>query len=145
MTAPSADPATADDGLVDALAEAAFATMGLLTRVSAEHGISLTLLRVLAILRDRRLGVTALADHLGLEKSTMSGLIDRAQRRGLVVREPRREDARAVDVVLTAAGRELAERGADEVRRMVATMTTGLSVAERRRLQALLERVVRPL
>ena len=71
------------DGLVDALAQAAFMTMAVLTKVAADNDLSLTQLRVLAILRDRRLRMTALADYLGLEKSTMTGLVNRAEKRGL--------------------------------------------------------------
>ena len=56
------------DGLVDALVQAAFVTMAVLNKLSAENDLSLTQLRVLAILRDRRLRMTTLADYLGLEK-----------------------------------------------------------------------------
>jgi hypothetical protein len=93
--------ATDSDDLVDTLVQSAFATMAVLTRIAAEHDLSLTQLRVLAILRDRRPRMTALADYLGLEKSTMSGLVDRAERRGLLERVPGAGDGRAVDVQLS--------------------------------------------
>ena len=100
------DPAGAvdPDQLLDALVQTAFVTMAVLTRVGAAADLSLTQLRVLAILRDRRLRMTALADYLGLEKSTMTGLVDRAERRGLLARAPSPDDRRAVDVFLTPAG-----------------------------------------
>lgn len=41
--------------------------MAVLTKVAADNELSLTQLRVLAILRDRRLRMTALAGYLGLE------------------------------------------------------------------------------
>ncbi len=129
------------DDLVDALAQVAFATTNALTRVAAANELSLTQLRVLAILRDRRLRVTVLADHLGLEKSTLSGLIDRAERRGLVARAPSPSDRRAVHVFLTAAGAELARRGADQVRQELAPLIDPLSPAEQRRLGQLLGRL----
>ncbi|MCU1407511.1 MAG: Transcriptional regulator, MarR family protein, partial [Glaciihabitans sp.] len=72
--------------LIDALAQSAFVTMGALTRIASENDLSLTQLRVLAILRDRRLRMTDLVGYLGLEKSTLTGLIDRAESRGLVSR-----------------------------------------------------------
>lgn len=130
------------DRLVDALAQAAFATMAVLTRVSADHELSLTQLRLLAILRDRRLRMTELAGYLGLEKSTLSGLVARAETRGLLERAPNADDRRATDVFLSTAGRALAQRGAEEVRRALAPMTQGLSVIDRRRLRALLERML---
>jgi DNA-binding MarR family transcriptional regulator len=127
------------DGLVDALVQAAFATMAVLNKVGADNDLSLTQLRVLAILRDRRLRMTALADYLGLEKSTMTGLVDRAEKRGLLERAPNSSDGRAVDVFLSPEGAELAERLYTHVGRSLSPMTSELVPAEQRRLQALLE------
>jgi DNA-binding MarR family transcriptional regulator len=132
------------DGLVDALAQVAFATMAVLNKVGAENDLSLTQLRVLAILRDRRLRMTALADYLGLEKSTMTGLVDRAEKRGLLERAPSPTDGRAVDVFLSPDGAELAERLYAEVGRSLSAMTSELIPADQRRLQALLERMLGP-
>jgi DNA-binding MarR family transcriptional regulator len=131
-----------EDGLTDALVQAAFATMAVLSRTAAEHDLSLTQLRVLAILRDRRVRMTALADYLGLEKSTLTGLVDRAEKRGLLRRAPNAQDGRAVDVLITAEGAQLAERGAARVREALAPMTGQLTPAERGRLETLLQRMV---
>src|SRR5262245_48811324 len=78
--------------------------MAVPTKVAAENDLSLTQLRVLAILRDRRGTMTALAAHLGLDRSTVTGLVDRAQRRGLLARAPNADDGRATDVFLTRRG-----------------------------------------
>ena len=101
---------------VDAQVQSAFATMAVLTRIAAEHDLSLTQLRVLGILQDRRLRISTLAAYLGLEKSTLSGLVDRAERRGLLGRAASQEDRRVTEVALTGAGRSLAERIRSEVR-----------------------------
>jgi DNA-binding MarR family transcriptional regulator len=135
-------PPSGSDDLVDALAQVAFATMTVLTKVSADNDLSLTQLRVLAILRDRRLRMTALADYLGLEKSTMSGLVERAERRGLLERAPSPADGRAVEVFLSPAGAELAQRGHARIIRSLSPMTGQLAPAEQRRLQTLLERLL---
>ena len=140
----TSSPKTEQDGLVDALARAGFATMAVLTRLSAEHDLSLTQLRVLAILRDRRVRMSTLADHLGLERSTLSGLVDRAERRNLLQRAPNRTDGRVVDVLLTSEGARLARRLGAEVRRSLAPMTGSLTPAEQRRLRSLLERLLDP-
>jgi DNA-binding MarR family transcriptional regulator len=132
------------DGLVDALVQAAFATMAVLNKVGAENDLSLTQLRVLAILRDRRLRMTALADYLGLEKSTMTGLVDRAEKRGLLERAPSASDGRAVDVFLSPEGAELAERLYAHVVRSLSPLTSELAPADQRRLQTLLERMLGP-
>lgn len=128
--------------LTDALARVTFETMALLTKVAAEHDLSLTQLRVLAILRDRRVRMTELAAYLGLDKSTMTGLVDRAQKRGLIERAPSEQDRRAVDVYLGPAGIALKvelEQASDEALR---TLTGRLAPPDQRRLQNLLERMV---
>ena len=142
-TSPPAEQARAleQDGLVDALVQAAFAAMAVLNKVGADNDLSLTQLRVLAILRDRRLRMTGLADYLGLEKSTMTGLVDRAEKRGLLERAPSASDGRAVDVFLSPDGAELAERLYAHVVRSLSPMTNKLAPAERSQLQALLERM----
>ena len=138
--APSAD--TGQQELISALVRASFATTAVLSRVAAEHDLSLTQLRVLAILRDRRVRMSELADYLGLDKSTISGLVDRAEKRGLLRRAPNPVDGRAVDVMLSAEGMELAERGATEIARSLSPMTSTLTPADAHRLTALLERML---
>jgi DNA-binding MarR family transcriptional regulator len=127
--------------LMDGLVQASFAVMAVLNRVGARHGLSLTQLRLLGILRDRRLGVTDLARHLGLDKSTISGLVDRAARRELVERTADPGDGRAVQVTLSVQGRQLAESIADEIAVLIAPMTDNLTGAEQRRMLTLLMRM----
>src|ERR1700691_6189294 len=138
--APSAD--TAQQKLISALVRASFATTAVLSRVAAEHDLSLTQLRVLAILRDRQVKMSELADYLGLDKSTISGLVDRAEKRSLLQRAPNPADGRATDVFLTAEGVQLADLGEGEIARSLSPMTGKLSRAEARRLTALLEHVL---
>ena len=137
-------PRLAHDGLVDALVQASFVTMAVLSKVGADNDLSLTQLRVLGILRDRRVRMTRLADYLGLEKSTMTGLVDRAEKRGLLERAPNADDGRAVDVFLSPAGAALAERFHAQVRRSLSPLTSELGPAEQRQVQTLLERMLGP-
>jgi DNA-binding MarR family transcriptional regulator len=139
---PAHGRAIRQNGLVDALVQAAFATMAVLNKVGADNDLSLTQLRVLGILRDRRLRMAALADYLGLEKSTMTGLVDRAEKRGLLQRAPSASDGRAVEVFLSPGGADLAERLYAQAERSLAPMTGGLGPAGQRRLQSLLEQVI---
>jgi DNA-binding MarR family transcriptional regulator len=139
--APSAD--TAQQELISALVRASFATTAVLSRVAAEHDLSLTQLRVLAILRGRRVRMSELADYLGLDKSTISGLVDRAEMRGLLQRVPNPADGRATDVFLTAEGVQLAELGEGKIARSLSPMTGKLTRAETLRLTALLEHVLK--
>ena len=130
------------NGLVDALVQSAFMTMAVLTKTGADHDLSLTQLRVLAILRDRRVRMTALADYLGLDKSTMTGLVDRAEKRGLLQRAPSTSDGRAVDVFISPDGAALAERLYAHIAQALTPTTSALVLTDQRRLQALLERML---
>ncbi len=145
MTAPelTSSVTTADDqALIDALARTAFVVMATLNRIGAEHDLSLTQLRVLAILRDRRGKISELAAFLGLDKSTISGLVDRAERRGLLKRAPNPADGRAVDVFLSAEGIRLAEVGGTQIARALAPMIGQLTKRDGRRLTELLEAIL---
>jgi DNA-binding MarR family transcriptional regulator len=127
--------------LVDALVQSAFQVVAELTRVAARHDLSLTQLRLLGILRDRqRVRIGDLGTHLGLGKSTLSGLIDRAERRGLVRRLQDDVDRRATDVALTPDGRRLAGELVADVSGRVSLGLELLSADEREQLRALLSR-----
>lgn len=129
-------------GLAEALVPTAFATMAVLNRIGAENDLSLTLLRVLGILWDRRPRMAELADYLGLERQTMSGLIARAEKRGLVGRAASVADGRATEVFLTEEGRQLMARLHGEAREALAPLTGRLSQADQQLLQELLERML---
>lgn len=131
--------AAPEDDLEDALVRISFRVMAVLTRIGAEHDLSLTQLRLLGLLRDRRPRMTDLAAFLGLDKSTMSGLVERAERRGLVTRQKSPLDRRATDVAITATGRELTERIEEQVRATLAPFTDRLGGDDRGRLVHLLD------
>ncbi|HEY1703895.1 MAG TPA: MarR family transcriptional regulator [Trebonia sp.] len=137
-------PGAQDDGLTDALVQVAFATMAVLNKAASDNDLSLTQLRVLGILRDRRLRMTTLAGYLGLEKSTLSGLVDRAAQRGLLRRAPSAGDRRAVDVFTTERGAGAAARVHAGIRDALTPLTGALTAPERRRLQALIEKMMSP-
>lgn len=141
MTArPGRDPVSFD--VMDSLVQASFTVVALLSQVAAGHDLSLTQLRVLAILRDREPKMAELATHLGLERSSVSGLIDRAVRRGLVRRDISSDDGRAVRVSLTPDGQRLARLLTEEIGGLITPMTRSLSPADRKRLSTLLNRVL---
>jgi DNA-binding MarR family transcriptional regulator len=89
---------------VDALAQLSFVVTGLVERRAAEHDLSLAATRLLGVLRDREPTMNELARLLQLDKSSVTGLVDRAERRGLVTRVPSAADRRSVLVRLTAEG-----------------------------------------
>lgn len=129
------------DALIDALEQASFATIAALTRLAAEHDMSLTQLRMLGILRDRRVRMSDLAAYLGLEKSSLSGLVDRAELGGLLTRARSEQDGRAFDVFLTDQGHQLAARATARSRELLNPLVESLSRADQRQLRLLLEQV----
>ncbi|MER7726315.1 MarR family transcriptional regulator [Streptomyces sp. NPDC096323] len=137
-------PDDSTDDLIDGMVRSAFQVMGVLTRIGAEHDLSLTQLRVLGILRDRQPRMSDLSAFLGLDKSTMSGLIARAERRGLLTRGTSPEDKRAVVVLITDAGRELTQRMDDDIREALAPATGRLGPEQREQLARLLEPLISP-
>jgi DNA-binding MarR family transcriptional regulator len=126
------------DELRDSLVRVSFAVIAALSRVAAEHDLSLTQLRVLGILRDREPTMAELATYLGLERSTVSGLVDRAAQRGLVRKTTDAADGRSVRVSLTAEARRLETVVTAEIGALMVPLTDRLSLSERRRLTDLL-------
>jgi MarR family transcriptional regulator, lower aerobic nicotinate degradation pathway regulator len=131
-----------EDELMDSLVQVSFAVTAVLSRVAAEQDLSLTQLRVLGILRDREPTMAELATYLGLERSTVSGLIDRAVQRGLVRKGADPADGRAVRVSLTPESRRLVGPITAEIAGLIAPLTDRLSPAERSRLTALLTKAL---
>src|ERR1700754_199024 len=130
------------DDLRDSLVQMSFAVIAVLSRVAAEHDLSLTQLRVLGILRDREPTMAELAVYLGLERSTISGLIDRAVQRGLVRKTTDAADGRSVRVSLTAQARRLEVRVIAEIGELMEPMIGKLNVVDQKRLTALLAKVL---
>lgn len=135
---------TVPSGLLDGLVQASFTVIALVSQVAAEHDLSLTQLRLVAILRDRDPKMAELATYLGLERSTVSGLVDRAAVRGLVRRDSSADDGRAVRVSLTQEGHRLAGVLTEEISVRIAPMTGHLGAPDQRRLGLLLSRMLRP-
>jgi MarR family transcriptional regulator, lower aerobic nicotinate degradation pathway regulator len=129
-------------GADDGLAQLAFLVHGTLERRAAEHGVSIIQTRLLGILRDRRPTINGLAALLELDKSSTSGLVDRAERRGLVERVRSTTDRRSVRVALTDAGRELVARVSSGFEGDVSTLLGRLSVPDRKALAGLISRLL---
>jgi DNA-binding MarR family transcriptional regulator len=127
---------------VDGLVQVSFLVLGMLERCAGDHDVSLIQTRLLGILRDRTPTINELAQLLGLDKSSTSGLVDRAQKRGLVRRVPSQLDRRSVRVRLTDAGRAQVQAVAAEFADDIATMLEPLAPEDRETLTRLLSEVV---
>jgi MarR family transcriptional regulator, lower aerobic nicotinate degradation pathway regulator len=136
-----AEPAT-ELSTVDALAQISFLVQGALERRAGEHGFSLVQTRLLGVLRDRQPTINDLAKLLGLDKSSVSGLVDRAERRGVVQRTPSPVDRRSVLVTLTKEGRALASEVSARFGADIDAMLDVLTPSDRAALTSLLGRVL---
>lgn len=112
---------------VEVLVRLAFVTTARLEHRASESELSIQQIRLLGILRDREPTINELAAYLGTDKSSMSGAVVRAERRGLVSRAPDKEDGRAVRVLLEPEGRALVEAASaqfdDDVQQVFAALT----------------------
>ncbi|MFD1678024.1 MarR family winged helix-turn-helix transcriptional regulator [Alicyclobacillus fodiniaquatilis] len=83
-----------------------------------------------------------LAKHLQLNKSSITGLVDRAERRGLVERTVSPNDRRGFNVRLTAAGRQRVHVAGGEIERQIHDAIHTLTETERTELTALAAKIL---
>lgn len=133
---------TPELGIVDALAQLSFLIQGTLERRAGEHDLSMIQTRLLGVLRDRSPTMHELAKLLELDKSSVTGLVDRAERRGLVRRVPSTTDGRAVHVSLTDAGHAHVAEVAALFEADVAAILATVPSSDRKALGATLSRVL---
>jgi MarR family transcriptional regulator, lower aerobic nicotinate degradation pathway regulator len=136
------DHGPADLGIVDALAQLSFLVQGTLAKHAATYDLSMIQARLLGILRDRVPTMQELARLLALDKSSVTGLVDRAEKRGLVRRTPSSDDRRAVGVHLTASGRRVIRDAVAAFEADMASATRCLSTAEKKQFSTLATRIV---
>lgn len=129
-------------GIVAALVRSAFLVNAVYAESGREHGLTQQQGQLLCVLMAQPYGMGELGAMLGLAKSSLTGLVDRTERNGLVRREPDPRDTRAVRVALTPRGGRLAEEFYAETCRRIEMLPAGLSAAERGTLAGLLGRVV---
>jgi DNA-binding MarR family transcriptional regulator len=139
---PAPSSAAEDVGLVDALAQLSFLVQGALAEIAGQYDLSVIQTRLLGVLRDREPTMNQLGRHLGLDKSSITGLVDRAQRRGLVTRTASAVDRRSFQVSITDAGRQLAEQIAARFAEQIERCAAPLSEADRKRLSRMATRIV---
>jgi DNA-binding MarR family transcriptional regulator len=101
-----------------------------------------------ALIRIAELGFTRLSDvanHLGLDVSTVSRQIQHLEQRGLVERSPDPGDGRAVRLELSATGRDITGRMRDSWRVTVGEVVDNWSPTDIARFGDLIDRFVTDL
>lgn len=129
-------------GVVSALVRSAFLVNAVYAQSGREHGLTPQQGQLLCVLMAQPYGMTDLGAMLGLAKSSLTGLVDRSERLGLVRREHDPRDLRAVRVELTERGSRLADEFFVETCRRIDELPSSLDGAERDTLAGLLGRVV---
>lgn len=107
---PAGEQATDGGAQLDALGlvQLSGLVQAVFTRVAERHDLPPVQARMLCVLAEGSRGMADLARGFGVEKAALTGLVDRAERRGLAERSPVPDDRRAVSVTLTDAGRRSA-------------------------------------
>jgi DNA-binding MarR family transcriptional regulator len=129
-------------GIVAALVRSTFLVNAVYAQSGRDHGVTSQQGQLLCVLMAQPYGMGELGAMLGLAKSSLTGLVDRTERNGLVRREPVAGDSRAVRVALTTRGARLADKFYVETCRRIEELSAGLEATERAQLAALLGRVV---
>jgi DNA-binding MarR family transcriptional regulator len=141
-TTETAAPATALLGLADALVRLSHAVQQVFADASRRQGLTPAQAQLLCRLTPGPVGMTELSRVLHLEKSSLTGLVDRVERRGLAARTPDPHDRRACQVELTRQGRWLAVACHEDVTRQLDRLADDLPVADRDRLGSLIGHVL---
>lgn len=130
MADSGADEAARPGMVVPGLVRLMFLVQGAYARASARHGLTPAQAKMLCMLLGQPRGMAELAGLLGVEKAALTGLVDRAERRGLAERTTVPGDRRALRVSLTDAGRQAAAACHREVCAEVAKLAGGLAPDE---------------
>lgn len=110
--------------------------------VAAEFGLTRAQLAVVKILEpEGQLSLGELGRSLHSRASTVTGIVDRMEREGLVERRRSPEDRRVVHIVLTPQGKRLARRIPIEPIQIFRQILGELSAKEAAELERLLTRV----
>lgn len=110
-----------------------------LARRAQLTGPQLTVVKILEQIGD--LSLSELSERIRAQNSTVTGIIDRMEREGLVVRERSKEDRRVVIIRLTPKGAQLAEDIPVEPMRVFQTALSSLTKDEMRELLRILLKV----
>ena len=111
-------------------------------RVSERHDLTPAQARLLCHLLDGPRGMAELARCFGVEKAALTGLMDRAERRGLAQRSPVPGDRRALQVTLTEAGHHAAAAFLSEVSAELGRLTSSLAPPDREHFRSTMAEII---
>lgn len=126
----------------EALVRISFLVQSLYTQVATAHDLTAQQAQLLCMVKDGPRAMGDLVAMLRIDKSSVSGLVDRVGQRGLVTRERSETDGRAVTVALTADGKRRAAAFYAETSARLEEVVALLAPDDRRTLAALLSKIV---
>ncbi|MGH3546881.1 MAG: MarR family winged helix-turn-helix transcriptional regulator [Pseudonocardiaceae bacterium] len=110
--------------------------------VSREHGLTPQQAQLLCRLVPGPVRMADLARMLNLEKSSVTGLVDRVENRGLVTRAQDANDRRACQVTLTPLGIKLALHSHSNVMSRLDLLVNGLPSADTDQMASVLASIL---
>jgi DNA-binding MarR family transcriptional regulator len=113
-----------------------------LADVMRRHELTPQQMQLVGMLDRGPVGMAELSRLLHLRKSSLTGLVDRAERSGLVSRVRDAGDRRACRVALTDEGTRLAVLSYTDVLGRLSAMTGSLAPAERERLASVIDHIL---
>lgn len=128
-------------GAAAGLVRLSFVVQAMYGEVSRDCGLTAAHAQLLCKLLTGPVGMAQLCVTLGLERSSMTGLVDRAEQRGLVERQPDPADRRAVRVAITPVGEEMIHRFDREITERLDDLLSDLPATEREYLHRALTKV----
>jgi DNA-binding MarR family transcriptional regulator len=115
---------------------------GVYARVSERHNLTPVQAKLLCVLLDGPRGMAELAQCFGVEKAALTGLMDRAERRGLAQRSPVPGDRRALQVTLTDAGHRAAVAFHAEVSAALSRLISPLAANDREHFRSTMAEII---
>jgi DNA-binding MarR family transcriptional regulator len=132
----------ADLDVADGLVQLTGLVQGIYARVSERHDLTPVQAKLLCVLLAGPRGMAELAQCFGVERAALTGLMDRAERRGLAQRTSVPGDRRAVRVTLTEAGHEAAIAFHAEVSAALDRLISSLEPQDREHFRTTMAEIV---
>ncbi|MFF1816088.1 MarR family winged helix-turn-helix transcriptional regulator [Kribbella sp. NPDC058245] len=123
-----------DTDLTGALVQTMHLLQDLYAETSRPLGLTPQQAHLICVLLMGPQGMTDLSRTLSIERSTLTNMVDRLERRTLVARTAHPTDRRACEIHLTEDGRALANQAHQAVTTRIKTLTAHLPATTRRQL-----------
>lgn len=138
---PADEPLALDPA--SALVRIAFLVQSIYAKTATAHDLTPQQAQLLCIVGDQPRAMSELVQMLRLDKSSVSGLVDRVEQRGLVTKRASDTDGRAVIVALTPEGARRGTAFRGDTERQLNDVLRNLEPRQRGQLGALLGELIR--